>query len=76
MPEQGHRERRDRQRQFEAVHPCVQNPRVPLVHAGDQVGTANQGERGREAADDRGDLSFQPHDRQGFVDGAFVTVSS
>ena len=76
MPEQGHRERREGQRQFEAMHPCVQNPRVPLVHAGDQVGAANQGEGGREAADDRGDLSFQPHDRQGFVDGAFVTVSS
>ena len=76
MPEQRNRERRDAQWQCEAVHPCVQNPRVPLVHAGDQVGAANQGEGGGEAADDRGDLSFQPHDRQGFVDGALVTVSS
>lgn len=76
MPEQRNRERRDAQWQREAVHPCVQNPRVPFVHAGDQVGTADQGEGGREAADDRLDLSFQPHARQGFVDGAFVTVSA
>ena len=76
MPEQRKRERRDAQWQCETVHPCVQNSRVPFMHAGDQVGTANQGERGREAADDRGDLSFQPHARQGFVDGAFVTVSA
>jgi len=74
MPEQGNREWRDGQRQFEAVHPCVQNPGVPFMHAGEQVGGANQSERGREATDDRGDLSFQAHDRQGLVDGSFVTV--
>ena len=62
--------RGDRKRKTE--HAGAQVAGMPFGNAGDQVGGASQGQRGRKAADDGGDIAFQPERLQGFVDRPLV----
>ena len=48
---------------------------MPFGNAGDEVGAAGQGQRGREAADDGGDRPFQPECIQGFIDRPTTTCA-
>jgi hypothetical protein len=76
MPEHRDGELGQRQRDREAVHAREQNARVPLMNARDQVALAGEGERGGEAADDRGDATFQAEARERVVDRTSVVVAA
>lgn len=54
------------------MHSGAQVSGVSFRNAGDQVGSPGQSQRGRKAADDRGDLPFQPERLQGFINRALV----
>jgi hypothetical protein len=50
------------------MHSSAQVSGVSLGNTGDQVAGACQSQRGRKAADDRDDVSFQPEGPQSFID--------
>ncbi len=68
VPEQGHRERRQRDRQGKAEHSGAQVAGVVFGNAGDQVGAAGERQRGREAVDQGGDVPLEPEQLEGLVD--------
>src|SRR5712675_2106393 len=75
VPEQRNRDLGEGDRKRKTVHAGAQASGVPFGNAGDQVGGAGQGQRGRKAADDRDDLAFQPETIQGLVDRSLVETA-
>ena len=57
------------------MHAGAQIAGVSLGNAGDQIGRSSQSHRGRETANDRGNLTFQSKRYQGVINGALANTS-
>ena len=75
VPEQRNRELRHAQRKGKIMHSRAQLSGVSFGNTGDQIGGPGQRQRGRESANDRDDLAFQPEPKQGFINRSLVETA-